>query len=126
MVQTNANASTPASANAPSGFELARLWSAAPAFLPHAAGCSCAGHVALHLDAAAVEADVLDYLVTRYERLENRELVAFIAARQVAHGMSFASWLMGLDVAPLAAASRMRLLADLDATVSSLANKSGG
>ena len=103
-----------------SGFDLARLWAGAPAFMQHGAGCSCAGHVAMHLDPAAVEADVLDYLAGRYADVGERELAAFIAKRQTARGITFASWLIAIDSAVLSASSRSRLLADLDATLSSL------
>ena len=88
--------------------------------MAHGAGCSCAGHVALSLDPAAVEADVLDYLAGRYDGLGERALVEFIAKRQAARGVTFATWLGGLDAATLSPAERARLMADLDATISSL------
>ena len=109
--------------SAPSGLELARLWSEAPALLPHGAGCACAGHVAMHLDPAAVEADVLDYLAGKYAG--EAELLGAIASRRAARGITFASWLMGLDTAPLSDEARVRLLADLGATISSLAQARG-
>lgn len=109
---------------AASGFDLARLWSEAPALLPHGAGCGCAGHVAMHLDPAAVEADILEYLCARYEAAGEAELTAFMAQRRAAHGLTFASWLMGLDHTALPAAARERLLADLEATIGSLARTS--
>lgn len=108
-----------------SGFELARLWAEAPALMPHGAGCACAGHVALHVDASAAEADILDYLAGRYEGLEERELEAFVAGRRTARGTTFSTWLIGIDTAELSLAARARLLADLDATISSLASAAG-
>ena len=108
------------------GFDLARLWSEAPALMPHSAGCSCAGHVAMHLDEAAVETDILEYLQGRYDAAGESDLAAFLAARRAGHGETFATWLIGLDAAPLAPEARTRLLSDLDATISSLANARGG
>ena len=109
-----------------SGFDLARLWAEAPAFLTHGAGCSCAGHVAMHLDPRAVEADVLDYLAERYKASRQSELAGFVADRNAARGVTFASWLIGIDSAALTVSARTRLLADLGATISSLANSGGG
>ena len=108
------------------GLALARLWSEAPALLPHAAGCACAGHVAMHLDPTAVEADVLDYLAARYEAEGNTGPARLIAERRAARGIGFASWLIGLDVAPMPEAARARLLADLETVISSLAAAAGG
>lgn len=105
----------------PTGYDVAKAWSAAPTFMPHGAGCSCAGHVALHLDPAAVEADVLDYLSSRYEGLGVCELVDLIAARRAARGVRFTVWLGSLDTVPLSAEARARLLTDLHATIGSLA-----
>ena len=104
-----------------SGLELARLWSEAPAFLPHGAGCACVGHTGIHLEPAAVEADVLDYLDQRYAADGERELAEFLTARRRSRGVTFASWLIGLDTGPLSDAARARLLADLDTTISSFA-----
>lgn len=112
---------TEASPGPPSGFDLARQWSEAPALLPHSSGCACAGHAGLHLDPAAVEADVLDYLGARYERDGPPELVTFIEHRRQQRGLTFASWLIGLDSAALSEPARARLLTDLAATLSSLA-----
>ncbi len=105
------------------GLELARIWSEAPALLPHSAGCACAGHVGLHLDPAAVEADVLDYLSERYSSGVHPELVALLQARRDERGITFASWLTSLDAVRLPEAARGILLADLGVTIASLASK---
>ena len=109
----------------PTGMALARLWSEAPALMPHGAGCSCVGHVALHLDPAAVEADVLDHLAERYAAQGLHALVDVLSHRRASRGVTFASWLMEIDTAPLETAVRMRLLADLGATLASLARPRG-
>ena len=87
--------------------------------MPHGAGCSCAGHVALHSIRKAVEADMLDYLAGRYAG--ERELARFVAARAGSRGVTFATWLGDLDRAPLSAAASDRLRTDLATTISSLA-----
>lgn len=113
------------SREAVTGHDLAKAWSEAPAFMPHGAGCACAGHVAIHLDPAAVEMDVLDYLADRYQAQGRRDLVELVADRRERRGVTFASWLGGLDTAPLAAESRACLMADLAATILSLAQTPG-
>jgi len=110
-----------ATENVPSGHELCRAWSEAPAFLPHGSGCACAGHVGFHLDPAAVEADVLDYLADRYAKLGRTALFDFIERRRQARGVAFAAWLAGLDTAPLPADAAALLKSDLHATIASLA-----
>lgn len=75
----------------------------------------------MHIDPAAVEADVLDYLCGRYQGLGQTELAVFIASRRAARGVTFATWLGSLDTAVLSPDARGLLLADLDATISSLA-----
>jgi hypothetical protein len=110
---------------APTGLELARLWSEAPALLPHGAGCACAGHVGLHLDPTTVEADLLDWLAGRYAANGDHELAAVVAARRGERRGTFASWLIALDTAALSEMARRRLMADLDVTISSLARARG-
>lgn len=110
---------------ATTGFELACMWSEAPALLPHSAGCACAGHAGLHLDPAAVEADMLDYLAAHYKAEGLGELSRLIEARQGSQGKTFSTWLMGLDTEPLTAQARARLIRDLGTTLSSLATARG-
>jgi hypothetical protein len=109
----------------PGGEDLARLWSEAPALLPQGGGCACVGHVNLHLDAVAVEADILDYLATRY-LTKDSELADFVAARTRSRGVTFAVWLASLDTAPLSLGAAARLRSDLHATLASLADARHG
>lgn len=111
---------------APSGHEIAKLWTEAPSLMPHGAGCSCAGHVAIHLDPLAVEADILDYLEGRYSAGGETELARFIARRRSSRGITFASWLGSLETAGLSVEASEALRRDLAATISSLAHAHGG
>ncbi len=117
--------SEPAS-RGPSGHDIAKLWSEAPAFMPHGGGCSCAGHIDLHLDTGAVEADILDYLAGRYGTGVEPELADFVAKRIAMCGVTFAVWLASLDTAPLSPPAATRLKADLHATIGSLAGARSG
>ncbi len=105
----------------PCGHDIAKSWSQAPAFMPHGGGCSCAGHIELHLDTSAVESDILDYLACRYGNDAEPELADFVARRIASRGVTFAVWLASLDASPLSGPAAARLKSDLHATIASLA-----
>lgn len=101
------------------GNELAELWAGAMIFAPHIAGCTCAGfHVPL--DPASIEADLIDYLAHRYKTEHRTELAAFVNERLEKRHKPFGQWLEALDEAPIEESDRLRLFADLRATLESM------
>lgn len=107
-----------------SASELARLWSEAAVLGTHSAGCSCGGGFSVHVDPAAVEADILEYLADKYQRAGLDALAGFVNARANRPVPAFAIWLDGLDAAALAPADLARLEADLGTTLGSMARHS--
>ena len=103
------------------GAALAMLFRDALAGGVHPPGCGCGGGVAPMISAASLEADLLDYLVPRYEKSGAAGLAAFVAARRAASAPGFTDWLRGLDAAPLDPAERARLDADLRAVLEPMA-----
>ena len=97
------------------GRELAALWSTAMIFATHLAGCSCAGFY-VPLDPAAVQEDLIDFLVYRYKSDKRLALAEFVARREA----SFEKWLENLDSAPLDPVDRERLMDDLRNTLESM------
>jgi hypothetical protein len=105
----------------PTGIDLAETWRNAAAFLPHMAGCACAGPH-LTLDRDSVEADLLAYLAELYRDAGRVSLARFVAAREDESQprSSFAAWLASLDRAMLAGQDRECLVADLKTALDSL------
>lgn len=103
-----------------SGADLARLWRAAPASLAHAQSCACCGGTGLPVDAATLEADIIDYLALKYQEAGAHSLAHLIAERRTATAGSFALWLSRLEEIELPPADIARLKVDLATTLYSI------
>jgi hypothetical protein len=96
------------------------LWGRAQSTAWHGAGCSCHGPGPVILSAADLEADLLEYLLPRYEKAADLALVDALKTRQAnAKGEGFLVWLRGRDIAALPAASRETLLGDVSNSLQS-------
>jgi hypothetical protein len=101
------------------------LWFRAMAGGFHGAFCNCFGGSAVTLDAASLEADVLDYLLPRYtaERLD--PLVNVFKQRQARRGASFVDWLRSQN-AVVAPNLYGRLLDDVAGILASIGSATTG
>lgn len=108
-----------------SGQELAGLWNSAIIFAPHLSGCMCAGGFHVPLDPAAVEQDLIEFLLYRYRDEGLDALAAHVEARAINRKSSFNIWLAELEEAPLSGAERQRVIDDLATTLESM-NAMGG
>lgn len=104
--------------NTPSVSQIEDLWRTALSTAWHGASCSCHGGGApVVLSAAALEEDLLDYLLPRYRKENLSELVTTLEQRQSALAeRSFLAW---LQQTKLAEQARQRLLADVEASLAS-------
>jgi hypothetical protein len=102
------------------------LWFQAMAGGFHGPLCNCFGGSAVTLDAASLEADVLDYLMPRYaaERLD--PLVGLLKRRQENPMGSFVDWMRDLRDATLTQTLYGRLIADVGEILSSIGNAKTG
>jgi hypothetical protein len=107
--------------------QVAALWRAAISRPPHPVGCTCMGHFLIPaMNAADMEADILDYMRGRYAAEGLGDLVALLDTRAAERASetpaaSFRAWLLRLPQAPVAAAALERFLLDINATLDSLA-----
>jgi hypothetical protein len=98
------------------------LWFQAMAGGFHGPFCNCLGGSAVMLDAASLEADVLDYLLPRYAAERIDPLVDLLKRRQANAIGSFVDWLRGLRVAGLTQNLYVRLIDDVGSILSSIGN----
>lgn len=108
------------------GAALAALFADALAAGFHPLGCGCGGGVAPMISAASLEADLLDYLLPRYEKSGAARLAEFVRARRRARAGGFTDWLRGLDAAPLDVADRARFDADLRGVLEPMVQAAAG
>jgi hypothetical protein len=93
---------------------LASLFREAQSAAIHPAGCLCGGMFRPVLDAAGLEADLLDYLAPRYAEAGRASLAGLVQTRLDAPGaVRFAEWLRALAEADLVEADRTQLFDDL-------------
>jgi hypothetical protein len=103
------------------------LWSEAQSTAWHGAGCSCHGSGPVILSAADLEADLLDYLLPRYQKVGEQALVEVLKTRQAAvKNEGFLPWLRSDSIAALPAVSRETLLADIANSLQSFCDDNAG
>lgn len=105
---------------------LAALWRVVTSRPLHPAGCTCMGHFLIPaMNARDMEADILDYMRSRYAGEGLAPLVALLDAREAERegsdmpAQSFRAWLHHLPSAGIEARALDRFLADLTATLES-------
>jgi hypothetical protein len=104
---------------------LASLWRAVTSRPMHPAGCTCMGHFLIPaLNPRDMEADILDYMRSRYaaERLD--ALVALLDSREAEREadtplVPFRTWLLRLPEAGVEVAALERFITDLADTLES-------
>jgi hypothetical protein len=105
--------------------QVASLWRAVTSRPIHPVGCTCMGHFLIPaMNAADMEADILDYMRGRYAADRLDDLVALLDTRAAERASetpaaSFRAWLLRLPQT-LASAALDRFLLDLTATLDSL------
>jgi hypothetical protein len=97
------------------------LWRSALAVGLHGPFCSCFGGMPVMLDAATLEADVLDYLKRRYEVASLHALAELVAKRQRAPEGPFLDWLKK-DSSTMPAPLQERLHVDVERVLKSIGN----
>lgn len=103
---------------APSPETVARLFQSALAAMRHPPSCFCGGGFRPVLSAAALEADLLDYLGPLYAGRGEAALAAAIGSHQE-RGDSFTDWLRALPHSGLDGRQQALLLVDLAALLAS-------
>lgn len=100
---------------------LAALFRTAQSAAIHPAGCLCGGMFRPTLDAAGLEADLLDYLAPRYAASGPPALAELVQARlDQPGGQRFEAWLRGLAKAPVDPAARALLFDELEALLTQM------
>src|SRR5262249_16757526 len=92
------------------------LWRQALNTAWHGAGCSCHGSgTVVVLSAAELEADLIEYLLPRYEKADAREPVDALKQRQTAMANeTFPVWLQSTAITSLPAPTREALFSDIE------------
>ena len=104
---------------------LASLWRAVTSRPVHPVGCTCMGHFLIPaLNARDMEADILDYMRSRYAAEGLDALVELLDAREAEREAStplapFRTWLLRLPEAGVEEAALGRFITDLTATLES-------
>ncbi|HEV7268272.1 MAG TPA: hypothetical protein VGN83_25720 [Falsiroseomonas sp.] len=112
---------------------LAAFWRVVVSRPPHPVGCTCMGHMLVPaMNARDMEADILDYMRSRYAADGINRLVALLDARAAAReatgipAQPFRAWLLRLPEAGIEPAVLDRFTADLLATLESFEANSRG
>ena len=104
---------------------LASLWRAVTSRPVHPVGCTCMGHFLIPaLNARDMEADILDYMRSRYAAEGLDALVELLGAREAERETStplvpFRTWLLRLPETGVEEAALDRFITDLTATLES-------
>lgn len=115
--------------------QLASLWRTVTSRPIHPVGCTCMGHFLIPaMNARDMEADILDYMRSRYAAEGIAALVTLLDAREAEREavdtpvLAFRVWLQRLPGKGVEAAALDRFLADLLATLESFeeANRPSG
>jgi hypothetical protein len=102
-----------------------QLWRQAFAREFHGQFCKCFS-TAVKLDAASLEADILDYLLPRYSGEQLGPLVDLLKRRQAEPVGSFVDWLRNLASTIVIPGLYTRLIRDVDSILSSIGIGSPG
>ncbi len=103
--------------------EIESLWGSAQSTAWHGGGCSCHGPGPVVLSAADLEADLLEYLLPRYEKAGETALVSALKARHANMTGGFLVWLGGAEVSALPEVSRAKLFADMQNSLRSFCDE---